>query len=60
MVNISRMARAAGIGSAVGAAIGGIKEANDKDGDVLGGIVGGAIPFFFNILRIFAPVISLD
>jgi hypothetical protein len=42
MVNISRMARAAGIGSAVGATIGGIKEARDKDGDVLGGIVGGA------------------
>lgn len=42
MVNISRMAKAAGIGSAVGATIGGIKEARDKDGDVLGGIVGGA------------------
>lgn len=43
MVNISKMARAAGIGSAVGATIGGIKESRDKDGDILGGIVGGAI-----------------
>lgn len=42
MVNISKMARAAGIGSAVGATIGGIKESRDKDGDILGGIVGGA------------------
>ena len=42
MVNISKMAKAAGIGSAVGATIGGIKEAQDKNGDVLGGIVGGA------------------
>jgi hypothetical protein len=47
MVDISRMARAAGIGSAVGATIGGFKEsvkaAHDKDGDILGGIVGGAL-----------------
>jgi hypothetical protein len=42
MVNISKMAKAAGIGSAVGATIGGIKESRDKDGDILGGIVGGA------------------
>jgi len=42
MVNISKMARAAGIGSAVGATIGGIKESRDKDGNILGGIVGGA------------------
>lgn len=46
-LNISKMTRAAGIGSVVGATIGGIKESRkesrDKDGDILGGIVGGAI-----------------
>lgn len=47
MVNISKMARAAGIGSAVGAVGGIIKTSNDSEPDtssnILGGIVGGAI-----------------
>ena len=47
MVDINKMARAAGIGSAVGAVGGIIKTANDSEPDtssnILGGIVGGAI-----------------
>jgi hypothetical protein len=47
MVNINKMARAAGIGSAVGAVGGIIKTANDSEPDtssnILGGIVGGAL-----------------
>jgi hypothetical protein len=47
MVDINKMARAAGIGSAVGAVGGIIKTANDSEPDtpsnILGGIVGGAL-----------------
>lgn len=47
MVDINKMARAAGIGSAVGAVGGIIKASNDSEPDtssnILGGIVGGAI-----------------
>lgn len=47
MVDINKMARAAGIGSAVGAVGGIIKTSNDSEPDtssnILGGIVGGAI-----------------
>ena len=47
MVDIGKMARAAGIGSAVGAVGGIIKTSNDSEPDtssnILGGIVGGAI-----------------
>ena len=47
MIDINKMARAAGIGSAVGAVCGIIKTANDSEPDtssnILGGIVGGAL-----------------